>query len=290
MRVRLVQRSQPRARIAGVEHVSGDITKLEFAERAARGATVVYDCMNPAYHQWDELLLPIARGAVHGAAAAGARLVALDCLYMYGRPMGPLSERSPLAPCSRKGELRVQQSQLRLDAQRRGEVRVAIGRASDFFGADLPYSLFSDRFYQRALAGRAVECFGDPDMPHSYTYVEDVVSALALLGRDERALGRVWHLPTPPAESTRALFTRMGAALGIDVRAKRVSNYLLAAVGLFSPQLRELREMVYQWEAPFVIDDASFRETFGMQPTSLDQAVADTAAWARVRYGLAQAA
>ena len=59
-------------------------------------------------------MLAIAGGALHGAQQAGARLVALDCLYMYGRPEGPMREDSPLNPCSRKGELRVKLAELRL--------------------------------------------------------------------------------------------------------------------------------------------------------------------------------
>lgn len=287
LRVRQVRRGAPGPGQPDLEWRSGDITDLAFAEAATRGAAVVYDCMNPQYHQWDELLLPMARGALHGATRAGARLVALDCLYMYGRPTGPMTEDAPLTPCSRKGELRVQLGELRLSADRRGELKVAIGRASDFFGADLPYSGWSDRFYRRVLAGKSAECMGDPDMPHSYTYADDIATALAVLGRRDEAVGRVWHLPTPPAESTQALADRLGRALGIDIRVKRVPKLVLRAAGLFVPFMREVVEMTYQWEVPFVIDDTRFRTTFGVAATPVDAAVAATAAWARRTYGLA---
>jgi nucleoside-diphosphate-sugar epimerase len=160
-----------------LESLGGDITDLAFAERATRGAAVVYDCMNPPYHRWPELLLPIARGALHGATKAGAKLVALDCLYMYGSPTGPMSEDAPLTPCSKKGALRVDLHELRLGAHRSGDTRVAIGRASDFFGANLQFSAWNDRFFQRIFAGKPGECMGDPDMVHSYTYVEDIARA-----------------------------------------------------------------------------------------------------------------
>jgi nucleoside-diphosphate-sugar epimerase len=290
LRVRQVRRGAPGATRPDLTWLSGDITDLAFAEAATRGAAVVYDCMNPQYHQWSELLLPMARGALHGAAKAQARLVALDCLYMYGRPSGPMTEDAPLVPVSKKGELRVKLGALRLDADRRGDVKVAIGRASDFFGADLPYSGWSDRFYKRVLAGKSAECLGDPDMPHSYTYADDIATALAVLGSRDEATGRVWHLPTPPAESTRALAGRLGRALGIDIEVTRVPKLALRAAGLFVPFMREVVEMTYQWEVPFVIDDARFRASFGVGPTPIETAVAATAAWARRHYGLAHAA
>ncbi len=43
--------------------------------------------------------------------------------------------------------------------------------------------------------------------------------------------------------------------------------------------------MMYQWEAPFEVDDRRFRETFGWSATPIDEAVEATAAWARGRFG-----
>ncbi len=289
LRVRQVHTGRTRVARPGITTMAGDITDLGFAAAATAGATVVYDCMNPPYHRWPDLLLPIARGALHGARTAGARLVALDCLYMYGRPQGPMREDSPQQPCSRKGVLRRELAQLRLDAHARGDVAVAIGRASDFFGADLPYSAWSDRFYRRILAGKPAECMGDPDMPHAYTYVEDIADALLMLGARDEAPGHVWHLPTPPAETTRALAQRLGAALGVQVAVKRVPRLLLRTLGLFVPFMREMVEMTYQWEVPYALDDSRFRATFAMQPTPVAHAVEATAAWARRHYGLTEA-
>jgi nucleoside-diphosphate-sugar epimerase len=290
-RVRLVKRGAAGAARPNLEWARGDLMELAFAVEATRGAAVVYDCMNPAYHMWPAHLMPMARGALHGAQAAGARLVALDCLYMYGHPDGPMREDSPLRPASKKGALRVELAELRLGADRRGDVRVAIGRASDFFGANLEYSAWSDRFYQRVLAGKPAECVGDPDEKHSYTYAEDVARALVTLGERDEALGSVWHLPTPPAESTRALTERLGRALGLpNITVKHVPRLMLRVGGLFQPVLREMIEMTYQWEMPYVIDDSRFVRTFGQAATPIDVAVAETAAWARRHYQLRAAA
>jgi nucleoside-diphosphate-sugar epimerase len=288
-RVRIVQRTERSEQRKNITRLSGDITDLAFAERAAQGASVIYDCMNPAYHQWPEFLLPIARGALHGATRAGARLVALDCLYMYGIPDGPMREDSPRNPVSKKGALRVSLERLRMAAHERGELSVSIGRASDFFGKNVPLSAFGPRFYERLYAGKAIECFGDPDLLHSYTYADDVARGLAVLGAHDEASG-VYHLPTPKAESTRALSERIGRALGREVRMTRVPRWMMRGLGLFSPLMREMVEMMYQWEVPYVLDDTRFREAFGVSATPIEQAVAETAEWARAQYQLARAA
>ncbi len=289
-RVRQVRQSPQPSTIAGVELVAGDITDLDFAARVGAGASVVYDCMNPPYHRWPELLLAIGRGSLHAAETSGARLVALDCLYMYGRPQGPMREDSPLQPCSKKGELRVQLGELRLSAAREGRVPVAIGRSSDFFGTGLPSSLFSDRLFERILAGKRAEVFGNPDMPHAFTYADDVARGLMTLGERAEAPGHVWHLPTNPAITPRQLMRELGAALGRDVDVMAVPRWLLRGMGVFSPTMREMVEMLYQFEVPFELDDSRFTSTFGWSATPMLVAIAQTAAWARDRYGFAKAA
>jgi nucleoside-diphosphate-sugar epimerase len=194
---------------------------------------------------------------------------------MYGRPQGSMTETDPMRPVSRKGVLRAELAELRLGAVRRGEAHVAIARASDFFGPDLPASWWSTRFFSRVRAGKPAECLGDPDQPHAYTYGDDVARAMISLGSAEDADG-VWHVPTLPAESTRRLAERIGNALGISIAMTTLSPLLLRFVGLFAPMLREMPEMAYQWHTPFVLDDRKFRARFGWAATPIDDQVTAT--------------
>jgi len=286
-RVRIVSRGG--TSVAGAQAMAGDARDPAFAARCAHGAEVVYDTMNPLYQDWKRDLLALGRGSLHAATAAGARLIALDGLYQYGAPAGPMTETAPVAPNSRKGALKAELAELRLSALRRGDARVAIARASDFFGPALPASWWSERFFSRAYAGKRTECLGDPDMPHSYTYADDVARALVTLGDAPDADG-VWHIPTVAAETSRQLAARVGQALGLSIEMARMSPLLLRAIGVFAPFMRELPEMAYQWEAPFVIDDGKFRQRFGVAPTPIDEQVAATAAWAQRQFGARRAA
>jgi len=275
-RVRVVSRT-PKAP-AGAEVAAGDARDLAFTAEAAKGATVVYDTTNPLYQHWQRDLLALGRGPLHAAVVNRAKLVALDSLYMYGAPTAAMSETTPVAPVAKKGVLRAQLAELRLSAS----TGVAIVRASDFFGTALPASWFGDRFFQRAFAGKPVECLGDPDQPHSYTYADDVAAALVQLGSVDDT--GVWHAPTLPAISSRALAAQLGRALDLDLSMKRMSRALLRTLGVFMPFMRELPELAYQWEAPFVIDDAKYRARFHAAPTPLADQLATVAAWARRTY------
>lgn len=286
LRVRLIRRGAFAEAPHGADTVRADVSDPAAAAEAMRGASVVYHVANPAYHRWHRELVPLARGIVAGAEAAQARLIALDNLYMY--PGGVMNEDTTVAPRSRKGQLRAEAAEVLLGAR----VPVALVRPADFVGPGAVRSLFGDRFWPRLLAGKPVEILGDADQPHSYSYAPDVARALATLGTTERddVLDRVWMPPTLPAISTRAWIERLARAAGVTPRLRRLSPLALRIAGLFVPEARELPEMIYQWRAPFVVDDARFRATFGAEPTPIERVVAESLAWARGRYATAPAA
>ncbi len=281
--VRLVRRGPAGGARPGLSWASADVTNATQADAAVAGAAVVYDCTNPAqYHRWEELLPPLKRGVRQAAARTGARLVVLDCLYMYGRPQkAPFDEDTPLRPCSHKGELRAQLATELFDAHRRGEVRATTGRASDYFGPSCPTALLGEVFAERLMAGKALQMGGDPDQPHSYSYGPDVARGLAALGLHPQADGRVWHLPVSWQGTTRGLVQALAATLGKPAKVQAFPDWVLRTMGLVDPVLGAAAEMTYQWKLPYLLDDTRFRTAFGLQPTPTGQAVAETADWFR---------
>lgn len=285
-RVRVVRRSAAPLDLPGVELVRGDALDATVAAEAARGAEVVYHCVNTAYSAqvWAETLPRIQENLVAAAGRAGARLVVLDNLYAHGRTGGvPMTEETPQAPCSRKGEVRARLHDDLVAAVRRGDARIAIGRASDFFGPGAwAGSFLGERFWPAVLAGKPATLLVDPEVRHTYHFSRDVAAGLVALGLDPSADG-LWMLPCAPAVTTRELVARFAGALGRDVPVRRVPRLALAALGLVVPIVRELNEMAYQWEEPFVVDDARFRARFGDLATPLDVAARETVAYARAR-------
>lgn len=285
-RVRVVRRSDGPVP-PGVERILGDATDRAFCVHTAAGAAAVYHCMNPGYDTdlWARTVPVMMQNLIAAAGGAGARLVVLDNLYMFGRPSGPITPETPFKPESRKGEIRAQASELLAAAARRGEVRAAVGRASDFFGPGGIGTHFADRFWKPALAGRKPSLLFDPDATHSYNYIPDVAAGLAALGlAGEDVVGRTWMLPACEATSARELARHFSNALGREIRLGKTPRLAVKALGLFMPIVKEIDEMLHQWEVPFVIDDRPFRERFGIEPTPMDEAARATVAWAKATY------
>jgi nucleoside-diphosphate-sugar epimerase len=281
-RVRMVNRSG-RADVAeGVEIVGGDAADPTFAREVSVGASVVYFALNPPYDKWPELFPPLQAGVLEGASSAGAKLVAVENLYMYGTTGGrPITEDLPYAPNTRKGTVRARMSEELIEAHKSGKVRVAVGRASDFFGPRALTSAAGEQVFGRAVAGKSAQVAGDPDQPHTYTYAPDIGRGLVILGEREEALGQAWHLPSPETVTTREFVEMIFEEVGKPARLQAAPKIALRALGLFNPALRETIEMLYEFEEPFVVDDSRFEREFGEQATPLREAIQRTVRWYR---------
>jgi nucleoside-diphosphate-sugar epimerase len=281
-RVRIVNRSGRASVPEGVEVVGGDAADLTFTREASEGASVVYFALNPPYDKWPELFPGLQAGVLEGAASAGAKLIAVENLYMYGATDGrPLTEDLPYAPNTRKGTVRAGMSNDLMEAHTGGRVQVAIGRASDFFGPRVLTSAAGEQVFGRALQGKSAQVAGDPDQPHTYTYVPDIGRGLVILGEREEALGQVWHLPSPETLTTRRFVEMIFEEVGKPPRVQAAPKILLRAMGLFNPGIRETIEMLYEFEEPFVVDHSKFEQAFVEHATPLKEAIGETVRWYR---------
>ena len=291
-RVRVVKRS-PGGAPPGVEVILGDAADPGFCAQAADGAATVYHCMNAPYDAriWAELVPRYMDNLIAAAGRSGARLVVLDNVYMLGRPRGrPLDEDRPSNPCSRKGEIRARAAERLFEAHRRGDVLATAGRASDYYGPRGTLTHLGDRFWRRALARKTAWVLVNPDAVHTYHYIPDVAAGLMALGCAEADVyGRPWMLPCAPAGTMRELVVRVSRKLGREIKLAGVPTWMVKAVGIFVPLVREVGEMLYQWDEPFVISDRRFRERFRQQPTDVDEAATATAAWAQQHYAITRA-
>ena len=279
-RVRLVNRSGRADAPEGVEVVRGDASDPAFTREVSAGASVVYNALNPPYNRWPELFPSLQAAVIEGAAAAGAKLVAMENLYMYGPTGGrPMTEDLPHAADTRKGEVRARMSEELFAAHEEGKVRATAGRASDFFGPRVRDSAAGEIVFGRAVAGKGAQVAGDPDQPHTYAYVPDIGKGLVVLGERDEALGRAWHLPNPETVTTRRFVELVFEEVGGAPKIQRAPKALLRVLGLFNPAVRETIEMLYEFEDPFVVDHSRFARAFGDHATPLREAVRETVRW-----------
>ncbi|MGW7018926.1 NAD-dependent epimerase/dehydratase family protein [Streptomyces decoyicus] len=279
--VRLVSRSVPDSAAEGIERFAADVSTPEGALAAVQGAAVVYHCVNVDYHRQVEVMPRVQEAVLAAVETTGARLVVLDTLYPYGPTHGEvMTEETPWRATSRKGRMRAQLDERYLAAHRAGRARVVLGRSADFVGPGVLNSSLGGAVFPGALTGGEALGMGDIDLPHSYTDIRDVATGLATLGAHPEGDGRVWHLPTAPAVTTREIYSMIEERVGQPVR-----SVTLAEPRPFGPFdatfMDEYAEMFYQHTEPQIVDSTAFARTFGIHPTPLDATLDATVDWYR---------
>jgi nucleoside-diphosphate-sugar epimerase len=261
-----------------VARIAADAADRDRLIEITGGADALYNVAAPPYTRWPQDWPPLAAALLATAEATGAVLVTSSNLYIYGRVEGPMTEDLPAAPVGHKGRVRTTIWSDALAAHEAGRARVTEVRSADYFGPGAgDQTPVGSRFVPLLLAGKRVMWLGDPAAPHSWTYLPDVARALAVTGTDGRAWGRAWNVPTNPPLSAQALAERLSALAGAPApRISRMPRWVMNAIGVVSPLVRELRETRYQFDKPFVVDSSDFESTFGIAPTPMGEALEAT--------------
>lgn len=240
----------------------------------ASGAVAIYNCANPAYHRWLTDWPPIARALIAAAEHANAVLVTASNLYGYGPVAGPMTEDLPLAAIGPKGVTRARMWRDALAAHDAGRLRATEVRGSDYVGPGAQSHL-GERVIPRLLAGKDVTVMKSADTAHTWTATGDVAHLLVTVALDEKAWGRPWHVPSNPPRTQREAVGDLCRVAGVDaVTVKEYPRLLIRGMGLVNPLMRELPEVAYQFEDPFILDSAAAQSAFNLAPTPWDDMLA----------------
>lgn len=276
-RVRLVSRT-PEKVVASNEVHAADLTDARQVIAAVEGSEVVYLVAGLPYKTkvWRAIWPTIMRNTIDACKAHGARLVFFDNLYMYDRDcLDQMDESTPIRPTSGKGTVRAEIAQLVMDAHERGDIEALIARSADFYGPGKQQgSVLGLSVFERLAAGKPAQWLMSADHRHSFTYTPDASRATAMLGNAADTHGHVWHLPTAPNPPTgRAWVELVAEQLGAAPKLQVARPVLIAAMGLFVPPLRELREMAYQYDRDYVFLSNKFNRRFDFEPTPYDAGI-----------------
>jgi nucleoside-diphosphate-sugar epimerase len=272
--VRIVTRRGTGPDHPAIERVAADATDTDRLTALAEGATALYNCANPPYHQWLTDWPPLAAALLTAAERTRGLLVTMSNLYGYGPVAGPITEATPLAATHPKLRLRADLWREALSAHEAGRIRTTEVRASDYIQAN---SIFSVAIGAPLVAGKRAYAPTLLDVPHSWTSINDVAMMLVTVAADERAWGKAWHAPTNPPLTVRELATRFAEIADAPaLRLTAIPYPVLWASGLFSPMIRELRTTRYQFDRPFILDSTAATETFGHKPEPIDEALRET--------------
>ncbi|MCB1493274.1 MAG: NAD-dependent epimerase/dehydratase family protein [Rhodobiaceae bacterium] len=283
-RVRVVQRTTPARLPVGADFLKGDLLDRASVEAAAQGASHVVCAVGLPYRSavWERDWPVVMANLIAACEATGARLVFADNLYMVGPQTAPLVETMPLTDYGLKPKVRAAITRQWQAAHEAGRIRAVAVRASDFYGPDVATSVITEFGVRRLLAGKAALVPYSPDHPHDFTYVPDFARAIAsLIDAPDDAYGSAWHVPNAPTMTLRAVLSRAAELAGVPLKISVMPDWIKPLVGLFVPEVAEMREMRFQTDRPYHVDHSKFAARFWSDPTPFDTGLKATIAACR---------
>jgi nucleoside-diphosphate-sugar epimerase len=236
---------------------------------------VVYNCVNPPYHQWKTKWPPISNAINKYVEKSEAVLVTCSNLYGYGPHEGMMTEDLPLKATWTNGQVR---AQMWFDAKALHDskkIRATEVRGSDYICAS-DQSRMGDRVVPNLIKGKKIQLLGAIDQPHTWTDPEDVAKLMMVVGHDERAWGKPWHVPSNEPKTQIEVVRDIAGALGVALpEVSSVPPAIQKLIGIFNPVVRELLNSNYQFDMPFVMNDDKTRKTFGLTPKKWESVIND---------------
>ncbi|MCO4294328.1 NAD(P)H-binding protein [Solitalea sp. MAHUQ-68] len=252
-----------------------DLSDAPQVDKAIEGSSIVYLVVGLEYKVdvWRKKWPTLMSNVIKACEKHNARLVFFDNIYMYDREfLSDMTEETPVRPTSKKGEVRAQVAGMLLDEVKAGRLNALIARSADFMGTknSVPYEMV----YKNLKQGKAANWFADINKVHSFTFVGDAAKGTAILGNTLAAYNQVWHLPTSSTQLTGKQWIELFAQeLQVKPKTTVLPGWMLGILGVFIPIMREFKEMLYQYDRPYVFNSSKFEKQFNYKPATPEEAV-----------------
>jgi len=274
--VRLVSR-QPLVTGNGQSWFKADLSSEQDVIDAVEGTEVAYLTIGFPYSTkiWREYWPLVMKNVTTACLRHGVRLVFFDNIYAVSpNHLNPITESSPLQPCSKKGEIRAEVIRIMMEAIEKKGMMGLIARSADFLTLEENKGMIKPLLYDRMKKNQRAQWICNARVIHNFSYLPDLGKGTALLGTSPDVMQQVWNLPTDPTPMTGADWIRlMAEEMHASEKYTTISAGMIKLLGLFVPYMRELVEMLYQYDRDYFFDSSKFNSHFNFIPTSPGDAI-----------------
>jgi nucleoside-diphosphate-sugar epimerase len=156
---------------------------------------------------------------------------------------------------------------------------VAFVKAADFIGPRIHKGIFGIDFLHSVYNGKTVRLFGNIELPHTFTYINDFAAAMINVGTAHDTFGQIWHVPNAPALSPDKWVHLFEVIANKKIKKSVTPKFIIKIAGLFNSFIKELYEMAYQFEYPYLVNHDKYLNRFGNHITYPSEIVKETVAW-----------
>lgn len=274
--IRLVSRNPKKVNETD-ELFPADLSDASQVEKAIEGSEVVYLLVGFDYNikVWQNKWPKLMRATIDACIKHKAKLVFFDNVYMYDLNAIPhMTENSVINPPSKKRAVRKEVASMLLSEVKSGKLTALIARSADFYGPNNDKSFLIEVVYKNMKKGKKPNWFIDANKKHSFAFTPDAAKATALLGNTVDAYNQVWHLPTDRNTLTgKEMIALFAKEMNVEKKVFILPMWLLKILGLFIPIMKEMPEMMYQYDRDYFFDSSKFDKQFNFKTTTYQEGV-----------------
>lgn len=252
--------------------IKADLTDSKQLDEAVKGSDIVYVTIAFEYKLkvWKEQWPLFMKNLINSCSRHNSKIVFVDNVYMYDpRYLSNMTEETPMNPVSEKGKVREKVAEMLMDAVEKNKVEAIIARAPDFYGPGVLGSMLYQTVYLKLIKDKNPQWLGKLDVIHSFIYSKDIGKAVALLGNTPDAYNQVWHLPTTDQKLTNQQWIElMMKAMNKQKIIQAMPDWMISALGIFVPILKELNDVGYQFRQDYFFNSSKFNKRFNYTPIS----------------------
>ena len=263
-----------------VEIIAADATSKTAMKAIAGRSDVIFSCTDMPYDKWADFYPATATALAYALSETNTKLVFADNLYSYGNVAGKeMNEQMPHSAKTKKGKIRAAVINTLLYSGNAFNNRVAFVKAADFIGPRIHKGIFGRDFLDRMHQGKRVMLFGNIALPHTFTYIKDFAAAMINVGTSNDTFGQIWHVPNAPALSPDKWLHLFEVITNKKIKKSFTPKFVIRIVGLFNSFIKELYEMAYQFEYPYLVNHDKYVSRFGNHSTYPSDIVKETVEW-----------
>ncbi len=265
--LRLVSR-HPKAVQGREELFCADLLSKEETNKAIKGSDIVFVLLGLEYKTeiWQAQWPTIMHNIIEASSEFKSKIIFFDNVYMYGKVEGWMDEETAINPCSKKGEVRAEIAQTLLDASSSQKVQALIARSADFYGPGADKTFAQPMIFDKVYKGASPMWLMNSNFKHSLTFTPDAAKGLlALAQAKDDVWNQVWHLPTDSKVVTgKEFMNKVSQSFEVEEKFTTLKPWMITMAAWFDPMVKETKEMLYQFDSPYLFDSRKFEKRFFM--------------------------
>lgn len=263
-----------------IDIIVGDVTNREELKKASYNKDFIFCGINTPYQMWETKMENIISNVIASAKQNRATILFPENHYAFGNIGSPITENTVPKPSTKKGEIRLNLVKRLQEAANKKECKVVIIRLPDFFGPNVTNGLIKPIFHE-ALNNKPIKWMINADIPHQFAYTPDVAKYFYLLSQEDKLQEFfLINYGGITVDSLKTFSKKISKIQGNPEQVKIAPKLMLNILGLFIPELKELKENFYLFENSIILDDSKLKRMYPkVSSTSLENALENSLKW-----------